>query len=79
MNKAILTLLAMGFLAVSQCHASRPNTYEVDDRGSVSVGAAKLGSINSKVNDFQSRKPESREITDTDHRQMKTNSSFFSW
>lgn len=78
MNKAILTLLAIGFLAVSQCHASRPNTYEVDSRGSVSIGASKLGSKDFDVE--CKRKPERHEITDIVPPSMtRSVNSFFSW
>lgn len=40
MNKLILTLLAVGFMATS-CYASQQDTYHVDDRGNVTKGAPK--------------------------------------
>lgn len=78
MKKFLMTMIAV--TALCGLEASRPNTYEVDDRGSVSVGASKLGSLDSKVSDFQSRKPERQEITDFDPRQANTSiNSWFSW
>lgn len=38
MNKIILALAAFAFLTASHCHASQQDTYNVDDRGSVSKG-----------------------------------------
>ena len=48
MNKVILTLLAIGFLAVSQCHASGGNV-TVRENGTYTVGS-KYMSPSQKIN-----------------------------
>ena len=78
MKKLLFTMMAI--IALFHLEASRPNTYDVDDRGSVSVGASKLGQMDSKVSDFQLRKPERHEITDIVPPSMSRSiNSFFSW
>lgn len=83
MNKFILTLLAIGFVATS-CYA-KGNTYHVDDHGLVTKGASQLNSSHSNCDNattsfFQSKKPERSQITDVDPRQMhQLSNSFFSW
>jgi hypothetical protein len=72
MKRILLTLATISMISI--CEASRPNTYEVDDRGVVSKGSSKLGSLSSSdinFEDFNSRKPSRYELTDVDPRQMK--------
>lgn len=79
MNKAILTLLAIGFLAMSQCHASQHDTYNIDDRGVVSKGASKLGKTGD-TKSFNSRKPSNAEMFGGEPTQiLKSKNSFSQW
>jgi len=48
MNKLILTLLAVGFMATA-CYASQAGTYNVDSNGCVTKGAQKTAYTKSSI------------------------------